>query len=89
MRSSFKKRIYFLKNLLSISKIAKLGKRKGNASAFAMQNFRQFPTVPLLWTVSLLWIKEAEKFRIMGHILDNKIEPFIIHLSENYDIDDN
>ena len=28
-------------------------------------------------------IKEEEKFRIMDHIVDNEIEPFIIHFSEN------
>ena len=34
-------------------------------------------------------IKEEEKFRIMDHILDNETEPFIIHLSENDDVNDN
>ena len=34
-------------------------------------------------------IKEEEKFRIMNRILDNKIEPFIIHQSENDDVNDN
>ena len=34
-------------------------------------------------------IKKEEKFRIMDHILDNETEPFIIHLSENDDVNDN
>ena len=34
-------------------------------------------------------IKEEEKFRIMDHILDNETEPFIIHLSENDDVNGN
>ena len=34
-------------------------------------------------------IKGEEKFRIMDHILDNEIEPFIIHLSENDNVNDN
>ena len=45
MRSSFKKRIYFLKNLLSISKIAKLGKRKAMQALLQCKisgSFRQF-----------------------------------------------
>ena len=33
-------------------------------------------------------IKEEEKFRIMDDILDNEIEPFVIHLSENGDVND-
>ena len=33
-------------------------------------------------------IKEEEKFGIMGHILNNEIELFIIHSSENGDIND-
>ena len=34
-------------------------------------------------------IKKEEKFRIMDHILDNETETFIIHLSENDDVNDN
>ena len=34
-------------------------------------------------------IKQEEKFHIMDHILDNETEPFIIHLSENDDVNDN
>ena len=34
-------------------------------------------------------IKEGEKFRIMDHILDNEIESFIVHLSENNDVNYN
>ena len=33
-------------------------------------------------------IKEEEKFGIMDHILNNEIELFIIHLSENDDVND-
>ena len=33
-------------------------------------------------------IKEEEKFRIINHILDKEIEPFIIHLSGNDDAND-
>ena len=33
-------------------------------------------------------IKEEENFRIMNHILDNEIEPFIIHLSGNDDVNE-
>ena len=33
-------------------------------------------------------IKEEEKFRIMDHIINNEIEPFIIHLSEHGDVND-
>ena len=34
-------------------------------------------------------IKEGEKFRITDHILDNEIESFIVHLSENNDVNYN
>ena len=33
-------------------------------------------------------IREEEKFGIMGHILNNKIKLFIIHSSENDDVND-
>ena len=33
-------------------------------------------------------IKEEEKFGIMDHILNNEIELFIIHSSENDDVND-
>ena len=34
-------------------------------------------------------IKEEEKFCTMDHILYNEIGPFIIHFSENDDVNDN
>ena len=37
MKSSLKKRIYYWKNLLSISKIAKLGKRKKQCKRFRVR----------------------------------------------------
>lgn len=33
-------------------------------------------------------IKEEEKFRVIGNILDDEMESFLIHLSENDDTDD-
>ena len=37
---------------------------------------------------SKIGIKEEEKFGIMDHILNNEIEFFIIHSSENDDVND-
>ena len=53
--------------------------------------------VDLIWKIcenisAQLWInytnnnaKEEETFRILDHVIDNEIEPFIIHLSESDD----
>ena len=43
MKSRLKKRIHYLKNLLSISKIAKLGKRKKQCKRFWVRKLYEKP----------------------------------------------
>ena len=83
MKNSLKKGIYYLKNLLSISKIAKLGKRKKQALLVKKKLWKAWTTSVVLHSLS--WFKRRPR-RVFSIFLYDTMTPnqfqFLVYLHE-------